>query len=111
MRGGWFKSRTLLLAAAAALFGLQVLVEAFHPAVNRFADLQVYAGSTRSLLAGGSLYDYVRGNGDVFTYPPAAGYLFVWTGWLPMPVVWVSWSVLSAAAFAVLAFVLRRGLA
>src|SRR3954464_3590556 len=44
-----------------------------RPPGDRLADLNVYLGSVRGLLAGGSLYDFHAGNGAPFTYPPLRG--------------------------------------
>lgn len=102
----WLRSRAgwLLLPTGIAV-GLQLGRQYQLPVDDRFADLQVYRGAAKSMLAGGEFYDFTRFNGDVFTYPPIAGYLLVWTAVLPLPVVEILWEFYRSSPFLVLPLV------
>jgi alpha-1,2-mannosyltransferase len=92
-----------VLLAAAVAHDLWVIPR--RPAGDRLADLDVYAGSVRSLLHGGSLYDFHAANGAPFTYPPFAGLVLLPTGLVDLKVVW---TVLTVAAGALLVFLVAR---
>lgn len=96
---------TLLLPILA--IAVQVVLEALRPPPERFSDLQVYVGATKELVRGGSLYDYVRGQGEIFTYPPLAGYLLCWLAVLPRGLGEALWCLLTAGSIALIAFSLQ----
>lgn len=68
------------------------------PAFDHFADLHVYYGAVREMVAGHGLYDFKAANGDPFTYPPAAGVLLAPLAFLDEWVVQVVWLVLEVVA-------------
>jgi alpha-1,2-mannosyltransferase len=107
-RTGFGRPWFLFLATFVSV-ALQLRSQQQSPSGNRFADLQVYRGAAKSLLSDKSLYDFTRFNGDVFTYPPIAGYLLVWTA-LPEPLVENLWAVISLFAILGLAYSLAVGL-
>lgn len=100
---------TVALWCAAVLAVLvNAVVTLRRPEPDRMADLQVYLGSVRTLLDGGSLYDFAAWNGAPFTYPPFAGIVF-----LPLPALGpdaarLLWLGALVGALVVLAVVVRR---
>ncbi|HEX5740161.1 MAG TPA: glycosyltransferase family 87 protein, partial [Pilimelia sp.] len=101
------RSATLWLAAAVAL-AVHAVVTLRRPAPDRMADLQVYIGSVRSLLAGGSLYDFAAWNGAPFTYPPFAGIVFVPVAVVGVDAARLLWLGALAGVLVSLAVVVRR---
>jgi alpha-1,2-mannosyltransferase len=74
-----------------------------RPPGDRLADLHVYVGSVRSLLDGGSLYDFhAAGTGAPFTYPPFAGLVLLPVGFVPEPALRVWWTLATLLVAAVL---------
>jgi alpha-1,2-mannosyltransferase len=73
----------VLWLAVVAAVAHDLWVPPRRPPGDRLADLDVYVGSVRSLLAGGSLYDFHAANGAPFTYPPFAGLLLLPTAYVP----------------------------
>ena len=99
----------LAVVAAWVLFAALGAVHV-HIAVRRpggpdgMSDLGVYAGSVQAMLAGGSLYGYTSANGDQFTYPPVAGWLFTSFALVDPTTLRVLWTVLQCAEVAALAW-------
>ena len=98
----------ILVVVAVSVLMIQVAWQFRTPPAERFAELQVYRGAVSSFLHGGSLYDYRRHNGDVFTYPPAAGLALAWIGALGPNALVVAWSAVTFAALVVLSVALTR---
>jgi alpha-1,2-mannosyltransferase len=74
------------------------------------SDLHVYVGSAQTLLAGGSLYDFVSFNGDRFVYPPFAGLAFAPLLVVGEPALRVLWTLAQCAEVVLLAaVVVARG--
>lgn len=84
--------------AAASMLVWRIWDAAAAPAFDHFADLHVYYGAVRELVAGHGLYDFKAANGDPFTYPPAAGVLLAPLALLNEWVVQVLWLVLEIFA-------------
>jgi alpha-1,2-mannosyltransferase len=95
-----------LAVAAAVAHDLWVLPR--RPAGDRLADLEVYVGSVRSLLAGDSLYDFHAANGAPFTYPPFAGLLLLPTAYVPILPLKIGWTAASLVAGGVLVWLCVR---
>jgi alpha-1,2-mannosyltransferase len=73
---------------------------------GRLADVHVYIGAARSLMAGRGLYSWAATNGDGFTYPPFAGLLAVPLTLVPEPELrglWTAGVLLTVVAIAQLA--------
>ncbi|MDQ1294852.1 MAG: alpha,2-mannosyltransferase [Actinomycetota bacterium] len=92
-----------LVLVAIGVFVVQFVLAARVPSAERFADLQVYRGAVDSWLDGGTLYEYRRHNGDVFTYPPVAGHLLWWLRCLPVGAAEALWAALTFGAMGLLA--------
>ncbi len=97
-RAGW-------LAAAAF-----AVVEAIWALRRPLDDLHVYRGAVRAMWHGESLYSFVAGNGDPFTYPPFAGLVLAPLAGPPEPVLRVLWTALTLAAVAACALLIARRL-
>jgi alpha-1,2-mannosyltransferase len=97
VRARWWAAAYVVLAAGTA--GLIFL----RPAADRLADLHVYWGAARAVLAGQPLYGFHAGNGDPFTYPPFALLVFLPLGLVCEPVVDVVWTAAAFVAFVALA--------
>ena len=95
-----------LAVAAAVAHDLWVLPR--RPAGDRLADLEVYVGSVRSLVAGDSLYDFHAANGAPFTYPPFAGLLLLPTAHVPILPLKIGWTAASLVAGGVLVWLCVR---
>jgi alpha-1,2-mannosyltransferase len=75
-----------------------------RPFERRLDDLQMYAGSVRSLLDGGSLYDYVfQRTGAPFTYPPFGGLLLAPVGLVGIDELMLCWTAATIALVVALA--------
>lgn len=83
--------------------GAQVLAAVWSPAPDHFADLHVYWGAVREMLAGRGLYGFAAANGDPFTYPPFAALLLVPVAWLSEGLAQTVWSGLEVVAVLMLA--------
>jgi alpha-1,2-mannosyltransferase len=77
-------TRRLAWAGAVAFEVVQAVWALRRP----LEDLQVYQGAVRAMWHGGSLYSFVAGNGDPFTYPPFAGLVLAPVALPGVPVVW-----------------------
>lgn len=94
----------LAVCLSAIILGAQVILAAHEPAADRFADLQVYQGAVDAWLHHGSLYSFMRHNGDTFTYPPAAAYSLAWLRLVPLTLSYVIWAILEFAALVSIAW-------
>lgn len=101
----------MLWAGVALAVAHDLWVLPHRPPGDRLADLHVYVGSVRSLLDGGSLYDFhAAGTGAPFTYPPFAGLVLLPVGFVSEPALKVWWTLatLMVAAVLVWCFVPHR---
>ncbi len=94
--GVWALAYVLLSVGTVSLIFLR-------PPTDRLADLHVYWGAARQVLAGAPLYSFTAENGDPFTYPPFAMVAFLPLGCLPEAVVMVAWTAATLAAVVPLA--------
>ncbi|WP_328466178.1 glycosyltransferase 87 family protein [Actinoplanes sp. NBC_00393] len=92
----------LLVAATTGAIALH------RPEELRLTDLQVYLGALDTLRDGGSLYDYIRNGNAPFTYPPFAALLLLIPALLPPPLLYLTWTLATAAAAIALAHLFRR---
>jgi len=96
----WWWATAFVVVAA----GTVVLIF-FRPRMDRLADLNVYAGASRAVLAGLPLYGFHAQNGDPFTYPPFAVLGFLPLGRLPDLVLGVGWTIATLAAVVAVSWV------
>ena len=93
---GW-----LVCAASVAVYVYGAVRLPYSP--DEMSDLHVYLGAVHTMIAGGSLYQFVSFNGDGFNYPPFAGMAFVPLAPWPEPAPRVFWTLLQCAEAVILA--------
>jgi alpha-1,2-mannosyltransferase len=96
---GW-----LVCAVAVAVYVYGAVRLPYRP--DEMSDLHVYLGAVRTMIAGGSLYQFVSFNGDEFNYPPFAGMVFVPLAPWPESALRVFWTLFQCAEAVILAWMI-----